>query len=59
MKDLPKNILRIFSNPTFVAVSVAGASEGFLVAGMTGFSQKILESQYLIPSGEAALLIGK
>ncbi|KAK2704649.1 solute carrier organic anion transporter family member 4A1-like isoform X1 [Artemia franciscana] len=58
MKDLPKNILRIFSNPTFVAVSVAGASEGFLVAGMTGFSQKILESQYLIPSGEAALLIG-
>ncbi|XP_069506856.1 solute carrier organic anion transporter family member 4A1 isoform X2 [Ambystoma mexicanum] len=58
VKDLPRSVLLLLKNPTFVFLCLAGATEATLIAGMSTFGPKILESQFSISASEAATFFG-
>lgn len=58
MRDLPTSLKILLWNPTFVFLSLAGASEGMLVSGLATFLPKIIESQFSIAASSAALYVG-
>ncbi|XP_058143277.1 solute carrier organic anion transporter family member 4A1 [Dasypus novemcinctus] len=58
MRDLPLSIWLLLKNPPFVLLCLAGATEATLVAGMSTFGPKFLESQFSLSASEAATLFG-
>ncbi|XP_078507736.1 solute carrier organic anion transporter family member 4A1 [Lissotriton helveticus] len=58
VKDLPQSVLLLLKNPTFVFLCLAGATEATLIAGMSTFGPKILESQFSLSASEAATIFG-
>lgn len=58
LRDLPKAIKILTFNPTFVFLSLAGATEGILLAGFATFMPKFLENQFSMSASFAALLVG-
>ncbi|EMP35838.1 Solute carrier organic anion transporter family member 4A1 [Chelonia mydas] len=58
VKDLPRSLLLLLKNPTFIFLCLAGATEATLIAGMSTFGPKFLESQYGLSASEAATLFG-
>lgn len=59
LKDLPRAARVLICNPTFVALSVAGATEGVLLTGFATFMPKFLENQFNMTASRAALIVGK
>lgn len=57
-KDLPASFKMLILNPTFVFLSLAGATEGMLVSGLATFLPKVIEFQFSIAASLAALIIG-
>lgn len=47
------------SNITFVALSIAGATEGLLLSGFATFIPKFIESQFSVAASFSALVVGK
>ncbi|XP_067410215.1 solute carrier organic anion transporter family member 4A1 [Emydura macquarii macquarii] len=58
VKDLPRSVLLLLKNPTFICLCLAGATEATLIAGMSTFGPKFLESQFSLSASEAATLFG-
>ncbi|CAL1299379.1 unnamed protein product [Larinioides sclopetarius] len=58
LKDLPSSFRFLLTNPTFVFLSLAGATEGMLVSGLATFLPKVIESQFSIAASYAAVLVG-
>ncbi|XP_058989012.1 solute carrier organic anion transporter family member 4A1 isoform X1 [Mustela lutreola] len=58
IRDLPLSIWLLLKNPAFVLLCLAGATETTLVAGMSTFGPKFLESQFSLSASEAATLFG-
>ncbi|XP_068228926.1 solute carrier organic anion transporter family member 4A1 [Palaemon carinicauda] len=58
LRDLPMAVKILVLNPTFVTLSLAGATEGILLAGFATFMPKFLENQFSMPASFAALLVG-
>ncbi|XP_074867521.1 solute carrier organic anion transporter family member 4A1 [Carettochelys insculpta] len=58
VKDLPRSFLLLLKNPTFIFLCLAGATEATLIAGMSTFGPKFLESQFSLSASEAATLFG-
>ncbi|KAM9065968.1 solute carrier organic anion transporter family member 4A1 [Sarcophilus harrisii] len=58
VKDLPLSIWLLLRNPTFILLCLAGATEATLIAGMSTFGPKFLESQFSLSASEAATLFG-
>uniref|UniRef100_A0A8B9SUZ2 Solute carrier organic anion transporter family member n=1 Tax=Anas platyrhynchos TaxID=8839 RepID=A0A8B9SUZ2_ANAPL len=58
VKDLPRSVLLLLKNPTFIFLCLAGATEATLIAGMSTFGPKFLESQFSLSASEAATLFG-
>ncbi|UYV75934.1 SLCO4A1 [Cordylochernes scorpioides] len=58
LRDLPRSLRFLMTNPTFVFLSLAGATEGMLVSGLATFLPKVIESQFSMASSTAALLVG-
>ncbi|KAM6164370.1 LOW QUALITY PROTEIN: solute carrier organic anion transporter family member 4A1 [Rhynchocyon petersi] len=58
MRDLPLSIWLLLKNPTFILLCLAGATEVTLIAGMSTFGPKFLESQLSLSASEAATLFG-
>uniref|UniRef100_A0A8C8RBG4 Solute carrier organic anion transporter family member n=1 Tax=Pelusios castaneus TaxID=367368 RepID=A0A8C8RBG4_9SAUR len=58
VKDLPRSVLLLLKNPTFIFLCLAGATEATLIAGMSTFGPKFLESQFSLSTSEAATLFG-
>ncbi|KAK8728947.1 hypothetical protein OTU49_008891 [Cherax quadricarinatus] len=58
LKDLPGAVRVLACNPTFVALSLAGATEGILLTGFATFMPKFIENQFSIPASYAALIVG-
>lgn len=58
LKEIPASLKILFSNPTFMSLSLAGACEGLLVSGFIVFAPKFVESQFSISAAWAAQLIG-
>lgn len=52
-------MLFLFKNPTFIFLCLAGATEATLIAGMSTFGPKFLESQFSLSASEAATWFGK
>lgn len=49
----------LLKNPTFILLCLAGATEATLIAGMSTFGPKFLESQFSLSASEAATLFGE
>uniref|UniRef100_A0A8C6X170 Solute carrier organic anion transporter family member n=1 Tax=Naja naja TaxID=35670 RepID=A0A8C6X170_NAJNA len=58
VKDLPQSLWLLLKNPTFIFLCLAGATEATLIAGMSTFGPKFLESQFSLSASEAATLFG-
>ncbi|CAL4067758.1 unnamed protein product, partial [Meganyctiphanes norvegica] len=58
MRDFPRAARTLLANPTFLALSLAGACEGSLMTGFATFTPKFLETQFQIPASRASVLIG-
>ncbi|XP_008063281.1 solute carrier organic anion transporter family member 4A1 [Carlito syrichta] len=58
VRDLPLSIWLLLKNPTFILLCLAGATEATLIAGMSTFGPKFLESQFSLSASEAATLFG-
>lgn len=52
-------MLLLLKNPTFIFLCLAGATEATLIAGMSTFGPKFLESQFGLSASEAATWFGK
>jgi hypothetical protein len=60
LRELAVSFIRlIVGNPTFLFLSLAGASEGFLLAGFATFLPKYFENQFRLTAGFAAMIVGK
>uniref|UniRef100_A0A3B5KDF3 Solute carrier organic anion transporter family member n=1 Tax=Takifugu rubripes TaxID=31033 RepID=A0A3B5KDF3_TAKRU len=57
-KDMPRSLLLLLKNPTFLFLCLAGATEATLIAGMSTFGPKFLESQFGLSASEAATWFG-
>ncbi|XP_074538548.1 solute carrier organic anion transporter family member 4A1 [Halichoeres trimaculatus] len=58
VKDMPMSVLLLLKNPTFLFLCLAGATEATLIAGMSTFGPKFLESQFSLSASEAATWFG-
>ncbi|XP_059480522.1 solute carrier organic anion transporter family member 4A1 [Neocloeon triangulifer] len=58
IKELPRNLASLLSNPTFFFLNLAGSTEGLLIAGFAAFLPKLIESQFSVNASLAALLMG-
>lgn len=58
LADLPKATKLVFSRLPFVFITIGGCMENLLVTSINAFGPKLLESQFYVPSGGAALLYG-
>ncbi|KAG8131632.1 hypothetical protein E2320_009542 [Naja naja] len=63
VKDLPQSLWLLLKNPTFIFLCLAGATEATLIAGMSTFGPKFLESQFslsylVVPAGGGGTFLG-
>uniref|UniRef100_A0A3P9JE33 Solute carrier organic anion transporter family member n=1 Tax=Oryzias latipes TaxID=8090 RepID=A0A3P9JE33_ORYLA len=58
VKDMPRSVLLLLKNPTFLFLCLAGATEATLIAGVSTFGPKFLESQFSLSASEAATWFG-
>ena len=59
LKDFPRAALNLFKNPTYVFIDLAIVCEWFILAFISVFGPKYMESQFNLSSGNAALIAGK
>ncbi|XP_059836733.1 solute carrier organic anion transporter family member 4A1 [Hypanus sabinus] len=58
LRDLPRSALLLLKNPTFIFLCLSGATEATLIAGMSTFGPKFLESQFGLSASQGATLFG-
>ncbi|XP_033825571.1 solute carrier organic anion transporter family member 4A1-like [Periophthalmus magnuspinnatus] len=58
LRDMPRCVLLLLKNPTFLFLCLAGASDANLIAAMSTFGPKILESQFSLSASKAAAIFG-
>ncbi|XP_055022096.1 solute carrier organic anion transporter family member 4A1 [Boleophthalmus pectinirostris] len=58
LRDMPRCVLMLLKNPTFLFLCLAGASDANLIAAMSTFGPKILESQFSLSASKAAAIFG-
>lgn len=59
LREMPKALLTLVKNPSFLFLNLAGASEGLIISGFAVFLPKLIENQYSLSAVTAALLMGK
>ncbi|XP_046825734.1 solute carrier organic anion transporter family member 4A1 isoform X9 [Vespa crabro] len=58
IRELPRAMTELLTNPAFFMLNLAGASEGLLIAGFAAFLPKLIENQFSVNASSAALLMG-
>uniref|UniRef100_A0A8C6S0R1 Solute carrier organic anion transporter family member n=1 Tax=Neogobius melanostomus TaxID=47308 RepID=A0A8C6S0R1_9GOBI len=58
LRDMPRCVLLLLKNPTFLFLCLAGASDANLIAAMSTFGPKILEAQFSLSASKAASIFG-
>ncbi|XP_030021083.2 solute carrier organic anion transporter family member 4A1 isoform X1 [Manduca sexta] len=58
LHELPRAAAALLTNPTFMFLNLAGASEGMLISGFAAFLPKLIENQFAVRASDAALLLG-
>ncbi|CAG0890478.1 unnamed protein product [Darwinula stevensoni] len=56
--DFPRHLRILLTNPTFIFINFAAASDGLLLAGFSTFLPKYIENQFRLSASLAALLMG-
>jgi solute carrier organic anion transporter family, member 4A len=59
LHEIPKALMTLVKNPTFLCLNLAGASEGLIISGFAVFLPKQIENQYSVTAVSAALLMGE
>lgn len=59
LNEIPKALMSLAKNPTFLFLNLAGASEGLIISGFAVFLPKQIENQYSVTAVWAALLMGE
>lgn len=59
LSEIPRAFGQLIVNPTFTLLSLAGASEGFLISGFAAFLPKLMENEFSISASFAAILMGR
>lgn len=57
-KELVTVMASLVSNPTFIFLSLSGASEGFLMTGLATFLPKLIQNTYSMTASQAAVNVG-
>jgi organic anion transporter 4A len=58
LHEIPKALMTLAKNPTFLFLNFAGATEGLVISGFAVFLPKQIENQYSVTAVSAALLMG-
>lgn len=58
IKDIPRSIWRLITNPTYVVTCLGGCMELNIVSGFVVFLPKYLETQFELGKSEASLFVG-
>ena len=58
LKDLPKATKLVFSRLPFVFITLGVCLEHFSFTAATAFMPKVIQTQFYLPAGKAALLYG-
>ena len=58
LKDLPKVIWTLLTNPTYIMIALGGGADGFTISGMSAFLPKFMQSQYGFSAGVSAAIVG-
>lgn len=58
LSDFPKATKLVFPRLPFVFITIGGCTESLIATSIAAFGPKLLESQYYVPAGRAALLFG-
>ena len=56
--DFLRHLRILLTNPAFIFINFAAASDGLLLAGFSTFLPKYMESQFRLSASLAALLMG-
>ena len=57
-KELLDGMIILITNPTFICICLAGASEGFLMQGLATFLPKMMQSQFNLTASQSAMYVG-
>ncbi|XP_076823050.1 solute carrier organic anion transporter family member 4C1-like isoform X2 [Clavelina lepadiformis] len=57
-EDLPRAIVTLLKNPTYVIITVCGCLQSLLIAGTAAFFAKYIENAFRMSVGDAAVLSG-
>jgi len=58
LDKLPKYLVDLMSNATFLCVSIGQSMDSFAITGLSAFLPKFMEHQYSLSGGVAAQLVG-
>ncbi|XP_059079706.1 solute carrier organic anion transporter family member 4A1-like [Tigriopus californicus] len=58
LKQLPKAIYVLLTNPTYMFINLGSAMDGFSIAGASTFLPKFMQYQYGLSPGLAAMVVG-
>lgn len=58
LKDMPRSVLLLLRNPPFLLLCLAGAMDANLIAAISTFGPKFLESQFSLSASWAATVFG-
>ena len=58
LKELPSLLKGLFTNPTFIFLTLFGAADNILVGGFSAFGPKYVESQFSVAASTAGMMFG-
>ncbi len=59
VKDVPRSILLLLRNPTFVLLTLASAMDALIINGFTTFGPKFVQFIYGMRASDAGLYFGE
>jgi hypothetical protein len=58
-KKIPLAIKTLLLNPTYMFISLGAAADGLVIAGLSAFLPKFIQSQYKFPASLSSGIVGK
>ena len=58
-KKIPLAIKALLFNPTYMFISLGAAADGLVIAGLSAFLPKFIQSQYKFTASMSAAIVGK
>ena len=56
---MPSAIKSLLVNPTYMFISFGAAADGLVIAGLSAFAPKFIQSQYKFTAAFSAAIVGK